>query len=585
MAEALPFALIIIVAVTAQWVAWRLKVPSILLLLPAGFLAGAAGWLDPDHMLGNALNPFVSLSVGLLLFEGGLGLKFRDLEGEGRVVARLVSIGAALTWIGAALGAHYVLGLEWQMAILLGAILMVTGPTVIAPMLRQIRPRAPAAGILRWEGIVIDPIGAGAAVIVLEVILHGGNMQEVAWSVLSLAIAGIAVGILAAAVLLAMLERFAVPGHLEVPVTLLFVLGAIVVADGIASEAGLVAATWMGVQMANQKQARIHSIHEFKETMGLLLIGILFVLLSARIDPSILQEITWKHGAFLAILIAVRYLGAFVSTVGTSLTMHQRLFLGSLAPRGIVAAAVSALFALRLEAAGKDADVLVTTTFIVILGTVFLYGILGRPIARRLGVADPEPRGVLLGGSNLVSRTIAAALLGAGVPTHIIGRDLHAIQAARLDGIEATRVALGTAAAAQDTPMDGMGHFIALTPNDETNSLAILQFNEWFDREHLYQTQPEEEQENQFQGRLLPYTYRTLRDRMQKGWHIRMTPLTEKFGETEFKETHPNALPLFAITQEHFRAAPVPFTPGSVIFSLVPAEEPNNTVPAENHGN
>jgi NhaP-type Na+/H+ or K+/H+ antiporter len=388
-AEALSFALVILVAVTAQWVAWRLKFPSILLLLPAGFAAGWAGWINPEAMLGDALNPMVSLSVGLLLFEGGRSLKFADLQGEGRVVARLVSIGALVTWIGATLGAHYILLLSWQMSLLLGAILMVTGPTVIAPMLRQIRPKHPVSGILRWEGIVIDPIGVAAAVIVLEVILHGGSTGEVVWIIFSLISIGILIGILAASMLLSLLERYAVPGHLEVPVTLLFVLGAIVSADFVIPEAGLVAATWMGVQMANQKKANINPIHEFKETLGFLLIGILFILLSARIDPKILTELSWKHAAFLAILIGARYIGVAISTFGTNLSKRQRFFLGSIAPRGIVAAAVSALFALKLEEAGMESEILVTTTFVVILGTVFVYGLAGRPIAQRLGEADP----------------------------------------------------------------------------------------------------------------------------------------------------------------------------------------------------
>lgn len=555
MANAVSFALVLIIAVTAQWVAWRIKVPSILLLLPAGFIAGGAGWI-PQDVLGDALNPFVSLSVGLLLFEGGLNLKFKDLEGKGKVVWKLVSIGALVTWAAAATSAHYLLGLDWQMALLLGAILIVTGPTVIAPMVRQIRPKPPVAGILRWEGIVIDPIGAGIAVIVLQYILNGGGIENAIWQIFLLAGTGIVVGILAAGMLLGALERYAVPGHLEVPVTLLFVMGAIVGADFIAPEAGLVAATWMGVQMANQSRVSTYSILEFKETLGLLLIGVLFVLLSSRIDPSIVSEIHWSHLWFLLALVAARFLGAWISTTRSGLTTQQRLFLGSMAPRGIVAAAVSALFAFRLEESGRDADALVTTTFIVILGTVFLYGLTGRPLAKRLGVADPEPKGILLAGSNAVSRAFAKTLQEYGIPTHIIGRDLHAIQAARTDGLDATKVALGTSAAIEETPMDGMGNFLALTPNDETNSIAVMQFNEWFDRAHLYQTRPEEAQEHHFQGRLLPISYRELRNKLAAGSSIKITQLTEKFTMEEFRETHPSSTILFGFSNGHMRGEP-----------------------------
>jgi len=278
-----------------------MRMPSILFLLVFGFLAGpVTGLLDPDALLGELLLPIVSISVAIILFEGGLTLRLEELREIGGVVLALVTLGAIVTWSLAAAAAHFVLGLEVQVAVLLGAVLVVTGPTVIGPLLRHVRPTGRVADILKWEGIVIDPIGALLAVLVFEALLVGA---------------------------------FVLSNHLQ-------------------AESGLFAVTLMGLVLDNQKHVAVKHILDFKENLSVLIISALFILLSDRLEPSHFSHFGMESVLFLAILIFVaRPTSVLTSTLRSDLDWRERLFLSWMAPRGIVAAAVASVFALKLSAA------------------------------------------------------------------------------------------------------------------------------------------------------------------------------------------------------------------------------------------
>ena len=387
---------IITLGIAAEWFAWRIGLPSILVLLVFGFLAGPlTGFLDPDVMLGDLLFPIVSISVAVILFEGGASLRIGELRQIGGVVRNLVTIGVALTWVLAATAAYLFLGLDPAAAALLGAILVVTGPTVIVPLLRQMRPVPQVASTLKWEGILIDPIGAVLAVLVFEAVVAGGLERATAAVLLGL-LKTLLIGGLAAAlgvgILVFLMDRQWVPDFLQSPLALMVVVTAFAASNAMQSESGLLTATLMGVALANQKAVEVRHILEFKENLRVLLISSLFILLAARLELSDLARIGLPELAFLATLVLViRPLSVAVSTLGSELEWRERIMVAFVAPRGIVAAAVSSMFALELAHAGHEAYQLASLTFMVIIGTVAIYGLGSTPLARLLGVSKPDP--------------------------------------------------------------------------------------------------------------------------------------------------------------------------------------------------
>ncbi len=411
-------AVIVVVGVACLWLAPKLKIPSILLLLPAGILAGPIlGVLNPDEQFGDVLFPLVSLGVGILLFEGGLGLRFDKVGGVQGVVGRLVSVGAFITWVIAGLTAWQLFELRRATAALVGALLVVSGPTVVQPLLRLAKPRPSVAEILRWEGIVIDPIGATLAVVVLDALLEGASPERAALSIaLTLGTGAVVGGGLGVALAWALGNHW-IPDHLHNPVALATAIGSFALADIVAPEAGLMATTALGLVLANQRRAPSRHIREFEEELSLLVLGGLFMILGARVDLDELVDVLPKAIWLTLVLIVVaRPLAVAASTFGSALTIPERAMLVFVAPRGIVAAAVSAVFALEIEHQGLDPGPIVSITFSVIVLTVIFYGFSAVPAARLLKVARPPQRAVAIVGAEPWHLKLAEQLQDAGVP-------------------------------------------------------------------------------------------------------------------------------------------------------------------------
>ena len=390
---------VLLIAIACQWLAWRVKLPAIIFLLLAGICAGPVShWLIPDELLGDLLFPFVSLSVAIILFEGSLTLKFHEIIGLQRVVQNMVTIGMLVTWAITTISTRLVLGFSWEVSFLFGAVMVVTGPTVIVPMLRTVRPKASVANILRWEGILIDPIGATVAVLVYEFIISGGGRPGIGTWFLGfgeIILIGTLIGAGAGYLFGIVLRRHWVPSYLSNVAALALVLAAFVFSNHLHEESGLLTVTVMGIWLANMKWVDVEEILHFKESLSIILISILFIVLAARITFAELFEL--GAGAiivFCVIQFLARPLNIIVSTAGSKITWPERHLLAWIAPRGIVAAAVSAVFALKLESLGyADARLLVPMTFMVIIGTVILQSATARPIANWLKVAEPEPKG------------------------------------------------------------------------------------------------------------------------------------------------------------------------------------------------
>ncbi len=558
---------VLVLGILAQWLAWRLHLPSILLLLVFGILAGpVVGLLDPDAVFGEALFPIVSISVAIILFEGGLSLKIAELRKVGGVVTRLVTVGILVTWLLAALAAHFVAGLEWSLAILLGAILVVSGPTVIIPLLRQVRPVGRIGSVVKWEGIVNDPIGAVLAVLVFEVIVAGGahgSTSVVLWGVVKALVFGGFVGLLAAGFMVLLLRRFLVPDFLQNPVSLMVVVMCYVASNSLQTESGLLAVTVMGVALTNQKFVSVRHILEFKENLRVLLISSLFIILGARLEASAIVLAGIGGWIFVIILIVlVRPAAVFASTVGTTMTTKERHFLSWMAPRGIVAAAVVSVFAIRLTEAGHaQAAALVPLTFIVIIVTVAVYGLTAPGVARRLKVSQPDPQGVLFAGAPSWAREMAKILHDNSYQVAMVDSNWQNITEARRMGLTGYYGSVLTEEMMYNIQLDGIGRLLAVTPNDEVNSLAALHFVDVFGSSEVYQLPPlrvgksekRDEMPEHLRGRFLfdqEANFKYMANRFRDGAVLKKNSITEEFDFEAFKAKYgPSAIVAFLISE------------------------------------
>ncbi|KAA0020765.1 sodium:proton antiporter [Salinicola corii] len=471
-----------LLALGCQWLAWQIRVPAILPLLIAGIAAGPiTGVLDPDAVLGDLLFPLVSLAVAVILFEGALTLDFRELRGHGRTVSRLVTWGALITALLAIVAAHLILGLSWEMASVLGALLVVTGPTVVLPLLQSLRAREHVSQILRWEGILIDPIGAIGAVLVYEFValgLSNGAATHTLVSFAQTAVIGFGLGTAGGYLWGSVLRHYWLPQRLHSFGTLMIMLTLFTASNLLFHESGLLTVTVMGVWMANMRGVPTQPILEFKETLSILLISGLFILLAARLSLEQLGLLSWEAWAFLAVLVWVaRPLAVWVCTWGSSLNWREKALLAWLSPRGIVAAAVASLFAIRLEALEvPGAELLVPITFLVIISTVVVQSLFSRPLARFLKVDAPTASGFLIIGANPVARAFGSALQEAGFAVRLCDHNWDAIQEARMASLPTYYGNPLSEHAAQHLGLTGIGHLLPLSPYRELNNLAALHF-------------------------------------------------------------------------------------------------------------
>ena len=486
-------ATIIVLGIGAQWLAWRLQLPSILLLLTAGILAGSAGFgvIDPDHLFGELLLPVVSMAVGVILFEGGLTLKFSEVTGVKDVVQSLISIGMLVTWGLITLAGYLILELELGLAALLGAILVVSGPTVIGPILRQVRPSPRIGSVLKWEGILIDPIGATVALFVFEEDITSAALTDITEGAIAVigqtVIIGLVVGVVSARFLTELYKRYWVPDYLQSPFALTVLVASFALSNQLQAESGLLTATVMGIALANQRSFSIHQILEFKETVGVLLISGLFIILSARLESDVLHFINFRSIVFLMVILLIRPITVFVSTFTSQLTRPEKIFLSFMAPRGIVAAAVSSIFALELEEAGvAGAEEIVPYTFMVIIGTVIVYGLAAMPLARCLELAKSDPQGIVLVGAHSWSRAIASTLQVNGIGVCLVDTNEQNIIEAELAKLHAVKANVLSEHFIDDFDFSNMGRLVAMTGNNEVNALATLHMREIFGSANVY---------------------------------------------------------------------------------------------------
>ncbi|GIW44694.1 MAG: sodium:hydrogen antiporter [Candidatus Binatia bacterium] len=488
-------AAVFVLGIAAHWVAWRLRLPSILVLLATGVTAGPVlGYIEPDLLLKELLFPLVSLGVAIILYEGGLNLQFRELSKQqiGYALFWLVTIAVVMSWAMGSVAARYLFGFPWPVAILLGAILVVTGPTVIGPLLRDLRLRGRAASLLKWEGIVVDPLGAILAIMVFTVIRTSEFPHALSDAVLGFVatiLVGVSIGCLAAVIFVVCLRRFWAPDVLHNPISLMLVVASSVAANAVVDDAGLLAATVMGMVLANQKWVPLQHIVEFKETLTIILISVLFVTLAARLDLDDLRAVQVEKMLLFAaaMILLVRPVSVLAATVGTGLEWRERIFLAAMAPRGIVAAAVASVFALDLASLGYPrAAELVPVTLLFVFVTVSIYGFAARPLARSLGLVQFNPQGILFVGAHDWARAMAEALMQEGCAVLLVDTKWDNIRQCRMAGLPCIYGNALAERTREEIDFGGLGRLLAVTPNNEVNVLVCLRYREDFGRKEVY---------------------------------------------------------------------------------------------------
>ena len=585
-----------VLSLFCQWLAWRVRMPAILFLLAGGIASGPVlGYLNPEDVFGDLLFPMVSLAVAIILFEGSLTLRFAEIRGHGKMVRNLLPIGAIVTGTIGTLSAHYILGISWEIALLFGAISIVTGPTVIAPLLRSVRPSSKLANILQWEGIIIDPIGALLAVLVFEGIVSWGqgnvfghSLYIFAKTIAVGALIGAAAGYLNGQVL----RKHWIPQYLHNAGTLTFMLGVYALSNELAHESGLLTVTIMGLWMANMKQVPVDSILEFKESLSVLLISALFIILAARIEFSAIADLGWGLAWVLAILMLIaRPLSIFLSAIGTSLNWREKLFLSWIAPRGIVAAAVSALFAFQLQKVGYEgAGALVPLVFMLIIATVTIQSLTARPLANLLNVTEPAEFGFLILGANPVARMIGLALKKHEVPVVLADTNWENVRQARMENLQVYFGNPVSEHASNQLDLTGVGNLLVISPYKHMNSLATYHFLDWFGDNSVYSLAEGDQDQKarhqtaekiqQTRGLFNGVSYAKLASLASQGYSVKTTELSDEFSYQNFLDKYQSqALVLFMFDGKG-RITPVKSMDklkpdeDSTLISLVPARAP-----------
>ncbi len=499
---------IIILGILAQWVAWKLKIPAILPLILIGLLVGpiAAAYLSEDNSKwiepiwngkkglfpGEGLYYFVSLAISIILFEGGLTLKRSEIRNVGPVITKLITVGSAITFFGAGALAHFIFGLSWELSLLFSGLIIVTGPTVITPILRNIPLKKDISTVLKWEGILIDPIGALVAVLVFEFISVGGDSGFTKTALIEfgkILLFGTTFGFTFAHALAFAVNKKFIPHYLLNVVSLSTVLLVFVESEIFAHESGLLAVVVMGMVLGNGKLENIKELLYFKESLSVLLISILFILLAANINFEDLELLyTWKTALLFALVVfVIRPLAVFTSTHGSKLKFNEKLFISWVGPRGIVAAGIASLFGSKLIKQGVEGSEYITPlVFMIVLGTVLLNATTARMFAKVVGVFLKRSEGILIVGASHFSRLIGEYLENNGRHVVLIDSNQSNVQLAQEQGLEAINADIYSEELNNNIELNDVGFLMALTGSKEINSYAINRFREQFGESGYY---------------------------------------------------------------------------------------------------
>lgn len=510
---------IIILGILAQWVAWRFKIPAILPLILIGLLVGPIAaeflsedgtkWIEPiwngkrGLFPGEGLYYFVSLAISIILFEGGLTLRRNEIKNVGPVITKLITVGAVITFFGAGIAARFLFGLSWELSFLFSGLIIVTGPTVITPILRNIPLKKDVSAVLKWEGILIDPIGALVAVLVFEFISVEGDSGFTETALMEfgkIVLFGTTFGFTFAHALAFAINKKLIPHYLLNVVSLSVVLLVFVESEIFAHESGLLAVVVMGMVLGNSKLENLKELLYFKESLSVLLISILFILLAANINIEDLYLLyNWETAVlFLIVVLIVRPLAVFVSTNKSTLKFNERLFISWVGPRGIVAAGIASLFGSKLIKQGVEgAEYITPLVFMIVLGTVLLNATTARLFSKIVGVFLTKSDGILVVGASKVSRILGNYLNDSGRNVVLIDSNKSNIGQAKKMGLEAINTDIYSNSLLDNIELSDVGYLMALTGSPSINRYAIRKFGQQFGENGSFRLVSKEEMKDE----------------------------------------------------------------------------------------
>lgn len=483
--------LVVILSVLARLFGSWVRIPVIVPLLAVGVLAGdsVTGLIDPDELLGDSLSPFVRITVALILFEGALGLRFDQLSSGVRpAVTRLITLGVLVTWAMATAAVIILLDLPEPIAVLIGAVLIVSGPTVVIPLLGFIRPPDRVRSTLKWEGIMIDPVGAIIAVVVYGALLTDQGLSAFSLTEIVFSLgAGAISGLLFSALLIPLLATRRLSGRDKVAATLMMVVASFLAADALYEDAGLVAAIVLGLVMANQTRVNVAYINEFKENLIPILVGILFVLLAANVDVNDVLDLGLEGLALVGFLAFVVRPLAVLTTIGLPFTWKERLFMMTMSSRGIVAASTASAFGLVLVERGVDgAEQLIPVTFLVIAGTVLISSVLGPLSARLLGLSGKGSPSIFMVGAPEWAISLGRTLQEAGTEVSFWSVDPDEVRKVGDAGMEVISQPLDLRGADAIVGLTDVSMVAMVSDDDTLNQLLTLDFAEVLEPDQVY---------------------------------------------------------------------------------------------------
>lgn len=560
--------LTIFAGIFSQILATKLRIPAIVPLLLIGIGLGQLHILEPN-LLGEGLHTIVQLGVAIILFEGGLRLKIKQFKEGPRIIRNLVTVGVLVTWLLSAAAAYYFIpGLHnssgLKIAMLFGALITVSGPTVIIPILKIAKPVKKVSTVLKWEGILVDPIGALLAVVLLTFINTDVTGYE---SVVKAFVSSLSIGILfggVSAVILYFLLRKSnlIPEELRNLMVLAMILAVFALSNWVQRETGILAVTVAGFVLGILRPRGLKAIELFKGQLTILMVSIVFILLAARLDLSAIRDLGIPGLlVLLSILFIIRPVNVMVSGINSQLSFKEKLFVSWVAPRGIVAAAVASLFADTLKGNpefANQAGYIESLTFLIIGGTVFFQGATARLVGRMLNVIEPDPNGVVIIGANQPSREIARKLNSLKVDTVLIDSNKSLVTRAKKEGLTAETANAISQETIDEFEFAGFGKLLALTPSEKTNILACQLWANDFGQDNVYRVgvsqeefQPPERTMLSGEGQLVfpeKVTQQWLQNNLGNTWKLKTTQLKSKKDIEEIKkkidkeELHPLAL-------------------------------------------
>ncbi len=596
-------ALIGALGIGAQWLAWRLQRPAIVLMAIAGLIFGplvgflmnlsfmpASGHdflniirLNPISDFGDVYRPMIGLAVAIILFEGGLTLRFKDLGDATAAVRRMVFVAAPIVWASGAAAAHHIVGIPWDISVMVGGLFVVTGPTVIMPLLRQAHLKSKPANVLKWEGIVNDPLGALFAVAGFEYIRFtatGASMGLVFGKLIFAALFGTAIGIVSGIGLAWAFRRGHIPEYLKAPVVLAWVLFIYVMANMLADETGLLAVTALGMTMANTKFASMVEFRRFKENIAIILVSGVFVVLTATLTPEVLSAITpkivgigeafkgnfgqlaivdWRIFAFVFVMMfIIRPVAVMISTCWSGLTWRESLLIGWIQPRGVVAVAVAGLFAAELQALGRpEGSIFVPLAFALVFATVLAAGFTIGPVSKLLKQSAGGGDGVMIVGANPWTLGLAKALKDMGISVLVADTNWRRLRGARLEGHATFYGEVLSENADMRLDHSAFNHIIAATPNDAYNALVCVEFAPELGRHRVFQVSGGDKDDDDGDSIAFTSRGRTLSSRGRSfdaltrdwwsGWRFSATGISENYTLENFFESRGEDLDIFLI--------------------------------------